>query len=75
MFLLAAYRTIGTNHLGGACRFSPSCSEYAVEAIQSLSPFKAIKLIFLRIIKCRPGGPYGFDPVPCCEGVHHAKSK
>ncbi len=64
LFLVGCYRTIGTTHLGGACRFSPSCSEYAVQAIQSQSPHHAIVLIIKRIIKCRPFGPQGFDPVP-----------
>lgn len=64
LMLLGAYRTVGTGHLGGSCRFSPSCSEYAVECVHSHSPWVALKLIFMRIIKCRPGGPFGYDPVP-----------
>lgn len=64
LLFLGAYRTIGTTHLGGSCRFSPSCSEYAVECVHCMPPAKAAKFIFLRIIKCRPGGPFGYDPVP-----------
>ncbi len=63
-FFVGAYRTIGTNHLGGACRFEPSCSEYALEAIKIHPAHKAVGLITIRICKCRPGGPYGYDPVP-----------
>ena len=62
--LLGAYRTIGTTHLGGACRFEPSCSEYALESLKVHSSHKAIWLIGRRLCKCRPGGPYGYDPVP-----------
>lgn len=61
---LAAYRTLGTTHLGGSCRFEPSCSAYAVEAIESHQIHKALWLITKRVCKCRPGGPYGYDPVP-----------
>ena len=64
LIFVAAYRTLGTLFMGGACRFEPSCSEYAVEALQTHNPFYATQLIFLRILKCRPGGSQGFDPVP-----------
>lgn len=67
LIFVGAYRTLGTLFLGGACRFEPSCSEYAVTAIKLHSPFVAIKLITKRIIRCRPGGNYGFDPVPDCQ--------
>lgn len=46
------------------CRFYPTCSQYAIEAIEKFGPFKSIKLIFKRIIRCRPGSDYGYDPVP-----------
>lgn len=62
--LVAAYRTIGTTHLGGSCRFEPSCSAYALEAIEKHHTHKALWLITKRICKCRPGGPSGYDPVP-----------
>ncbi|WP_413576400.1 membrane protein insertion efficiency factor YidD [Bdellovibrio sp. HCB290] len=63
-FFVAAYRSIGTTHLGGSCRFEPSCSAYALEAIHKHKSHKAFWLITKRICKCRPGGPYGYDPVP-----------
>lgn len=62
--LVGAYRTVGTTHLGGACRFFPSCSAFALEAIQIHKPHKAVWLITKRLCKCRPGGPCGHDPVP-----------
>lgn len=76
LLFVAAYRTIGTTHLGGACRFEPSCSAYAVEAISTHHAPKALWLITKRICKCRPGGPYGYDPVPHtqlnCGGMNDA---
>lgn len=61
---VAAYRTLGTTHLGGSCRFEPSCSAYALEALKTHHSHKALWLITKRVCRCRPGGPYGFDPVP-----------
>ncbi|RYZ88304.1 MAG: membrane protein insertion efficiency factor YidD [Proteobacteria bacterium] len=75
LLLVGAYRTFGTTHMGGACRFTPSCSEYAVETIHTHSFFTSIYLITKRILKCRPGGSYGFDPVPHASGECHARSK
>ncbi len=72
---VSAYRTIGTTFLGGTCRFTPSCSEYALQAIKEEKPILAIKHIFIRIIKCRPGGPFGYDPLPSCCGEKKNESK
>lgn len=66
--LISAYRTIGTQHLGGCCRFEPSCSEYSLLCYQRFSFIKATKLTIVRIFSCRPGGTFGFDPVPERKG-------
>ncbi|MBO5272505.1 MAG: membrane protein insertion efficiency factor YidD [Muribaculaceae bacterium] len=47
-----------------ACRFTPSCSHYAVEAIQKHGPIKGIWLAVKRICRCNPWGGSGYDPVP-----------
>lgn len=70
--LIAIYRTLGTTHLGGSCRFEPSCSAYALEAVKTHKSHKAFWLISKRICKCRPGGPFGYDPVPSLGGDTHA---
>lgn len=67
LFIISFYRSVGAVHFGGACRFEPSCSVYAVEAVSTHSPLVAIRLIAARLLKCRPGGPWGFDPVPGVE--------
>jgi putative membrane protein insertion efficiency factor len=53
--------------LGGNCRFYPSCSEYALEAIETKSPIEALRLIARRLSQCHPLGSAGFDPVPLSE--------
>lgn len=64
LFLVQMYRSVGAVHMGGACRFEPSCSIYALEATRKHHPAVAIRLISHRLLKCRPGGPWGWDPVP-----------
>ena len=46
------------------CRFTPSCSQYAIEAIRKHGPFKGLALAVWRIIRCNPWGGSGYDPVP-----------
>ncbi len=46
------------------CRFTPTCSEYAIEAIDRYGSFKGTKMAIRRIIRCNPFGKYGYDPVP-----------
>ncbi|MBK9324665.1 MAG: membrane protein insertion efficiency factor YidD [Bdellovibrionaceae bacterium] len=75
IILIGVYRTVGTTHLGGACRFTPSCSEYALDVARSQTFFAAIKFILIRILKCRPGGSYGLDPAPPAQGDANARSK
>ena len=47
-----------------ACRFTPTCSQYAKEAIQKYGPFKGLWLAIRRILRCNPWGGSGYDPVP-----------
>ena len=58
------YQIIISPLLGPSCRFTPTCSQYAVEAIQKYGPFKGSWLSLKRIIKCHPWGGSGYDPVP-----------
>jgi putative membrane protein insertion efficiency factor len=47
-----------------ACRFMPSCSEYALVALERFGTRRALSLVARRLARCRPGGPFGWDPVP-----------
>lgn len=47
-----------------ACRFTPTCSQYAVEALRRHGPIKGLYLAVRRILRCHPWGGSGYDPVP-----------
>ncbi len=46
------------------CRFTPTCSQYAVEAIRKHGPLRGVWLAVKRILRCNPWGGSGYDPVP-----------
>ena len=50
--------------LGPKCRFTPTCSQYAEQALKKHGVFKGTLLAAKRILKCHPGGNSGYDPVP-----------
>ncbi|MGA3328744.1 MAG: membrane protein insertion efficiency factor YidD [Terriglobia bacterium] len=52
-----------------ACRFQPSCSAYAFEAVEKWGVWKGGRLALGRLLRCRPWGSFGYDPVPEREGV------
>jgi len=47
-----------------SCRYTPTCSQYGIEAIQKYGPFKGGWLTIRRLLRCHPWGSHGHDPVP-----------
>lgn len=64
IFLLRAYQRLLSPLLGPRCRFHPSCSHYAVEALQRHGALRGSSLALRRITRCHPLNPGGLDPVP-----------
>lgn len=63
LLLLRGYQLARGGHLS-PCRFVPSCSEYAVEAITRHGSVRGIYLATRRLLRCHPFGGWGVDPVP-----------
>lgn len=59
-----AYQLVLSPLVGGACRFEPSCSAYALEAIERHGAARGLWLALRRISRCHPFARPGFDPVP-----------
>ena len=62
--LIRVYRATLSGWLGGQCRFVPSCSHYAEEAIRTLGAVRGTLLAMWRVGRCNPFGSGGIDPVP-----------
>ncbi|WP_367268784.1 membrane protein insertion efficiency factor YidD [uncultured Adlercreutzia sp.] len=62
--LIMFYRMAISPILPPACRFVPTCSEYGLTAFRRYGFRKGFVLTAKRILRCRPGGPCGYDPVP-----------
>ena len=58
------YRKFISPLMPPSCRYTPTCSEYAVEALRKYGPFKGGWLALRRLLSCHPWGGHGYDPVP-----------
>jgi putative membrane protein insertion efficiency factor len=61
---IRAYQLLVSPLLGPRCRFYPSCSAYAVEALRTHGPLRGTLLAGWRLLRCHPWNPGGLDPVP-----------
>ena len=61
---IRAYRLLLSPWLGHACRFQPSCSAYAIEALETHGPLRGLWLTLRRLVRCNPWGASDYDPVP-----------
>jgi hypothetical protein len=62
--LIKIYQWVISPWLGPKCRFTPTCSNYALEAFKKHGVFKGFWLTVKRISRCHPWGGHGYDPVP-----------
>lgn len=63
LLFIAFYRTAVSPFTGAGCRFAPSCSVYAKEALERHGAAKGLWLALKRVAKCHPWNPGGYDPV------------
>lgn len=64
VFLVRAYQVVLSPLLPAACRYQPTCSHYAIEALEKHGALRGSWLAIKRIGRCHPFRPGGFDPVP-----------
>lgn len=70
-----AYRLIFSPWVGFNCRYQPTCSAYALEALEKHGALKGSYLMIRRIGRCHPLGGSGYDPVPGCDRCADTHSK
>lgn len=64
------YRLVASPWVGRGCRFQPTCSAYALEALERHGAFRGGGLMIWRICRCHPWGGHGYDPVPGADDDH-----
>lgn len=64
IFFIRIYQYVWSPLFPKSCRFTPTCSEYGVEAFRKHGFFKGLKLTARRFSRCHPWGGHGYDPVP-----------
>ncbi len=64
IFVVRIYQLVISPLLPPSCRYTPTCSQYMIEALKTWGPIKGFWLGVKRISSCRPGGGFGHDPVP-----------
>jgi uncharacterized protein len=72
LYLIRGYQQAISPALGVRCRYEPTCSRYAVEAIERFGAARGIWLAITRILRCHPWHAGGYDPVP--DSVSHRRA-
>ncbi len=62
--LIKLYQWLISPMFPPTCRYTPTCSQYGIEALKKYGLFKGSYLTFKRVMRCRPGAGHGHDPVP-----------
>ena len=62
--LIKIYQLIISPWMGASCRYTPTCSQYGIEALKKYGPIKGLWLTLKRLASCNPWGGHGHDPVP-----------
>ncbi|MFA6126404.1 MAG: membrane protein insertion efficiency factor YidD [Bacteroidales bacterium] len=64
IILIRFYQQAISPYLRPSCRYTPTCSQFYIEAVTKYGPFKGSYLGIKRILRCHPWGGHGYDPVP-----------
>jgi len=62
--LIRFYKGCLSHALPSSCRFYPTCSAYAYEAVERWGTWRGVRMALGRLLRCRPWGGHGYDPVP-----------
>ena len=72
---IRAYQLLLSPMLGSNCRFAPSCSHYAIAAIDAHGPVRGLALAIARVMRCNPFHPGGYDPVPTASPLRRDRPR
>ncbi|MDH7577665.1 MAG: membrane protein insertion efficiency factor YidD [Bacillota bacterium] len=64
ILILRSYQVLWSSWHPPCCRFQPTCSQYAIQAVERYGPGRGLLLALRRILSCHPWGGGGYDPVP-----------
>lgn len=64
IWLIQGYRVVISPLFPPTCRFHPTCSQYAIEAVEQFGVWRGTLLAVCRVLRCHPWNPGGYDPVP-----------
>jgi len=73
--LVRFYQLAVSPWMPAACRYTPTCSAYAIDALREHGPMRGSWLAARRLARCHPWGGFGYDPVPARTAERAAKSR